>query len=267
MRVITLIENLVYQKDLFAEHGLSFYFEGNHKKILFDTGQTGSFIHNAAVLGIDLTAVDAVVISHGHYDHTGGLYSFLKINRKANVYIKKKAFLPKYQGPEKFIGVTYDPVLDNRIEYVQTQTEINDGVFIMPDIPVRFPDDTHFGHLQVKNGNELVEDNFEDELYLAVTNNRHLSVISSCSHRGIINIMEAARAHFPLPVHTLLGGFHTRACRDNQLENLVKYFSEVSPKAIGICHCTGVEKYALLQKHLGDKVFYNYTGKTVDINP
>ncbi len=266
MQVLTLIENLVYQKDLVAEHGLSFYFEGNHKKILFDAGQTGSFIHNAAVLGIDLTAVDAVVISHGHYDHTGGLYSFLKINRKAKVYIKKEAFQPKYHGPEKFIGVAYDPVLDNRIEYVQEQTEIDDGVYIMPDIPVRFPEDTHYGHLQVKIGDKLVEDSFEDELYLAVTQNRQLSVISSCSHRGIINIMADAREHFPMPVDTILGGFHIRASQDNKLEALVKYFNEISPVAIGVCHCSGVEKFAWLQRHLGNKVFYNHTGKTVDIN-
>ncbi|MBN1144840.1 MAG: MBL fold metallo-hydrolase [Bacteroidales bacterium] len=266
MRVITLIENLVYQKDLFAEHGLSFYIEGLHQKILFDTGQTDSFIHNAAVLGIDLTAIDAVVISHGHYDHTGGLYSFLKINKKAKVFIKKEAFQPKYHGPEKFIGVAYDQLLDKRIEYVQEKTEIDDGIFIMPDIPVRFPEDTHCRNFQVKINDKLVDDSFEDELYLAITQNRQLSVISSCSHRGIINIMVAARAHFPMPVDTILGGFHIRASLDNQLETLVKYFIEISPEAIGVCHCSGVEKFAWLQRHLGNKVFYNHTGKAVEVN-
>jgi len=266
MQVVTVIENLVYQKGLIAEHGLSFYFEGNHKKILFDTGQTGSFIHNAALLGIDLSAVDAVVISHGHYDHAGGLLPFLKMNSKAKVYLKKEAFFPKYHSSGEFIGIASDTIPDHRFEYVDEPVELDQGIFIMPDIPLEYPDDTHFNHMQVRINDKLVDDRFEDELYIAYIENNQLSIISSCSHRGIINIMEAATAHFSLPVHTILGGFHIRTCPDHQMETLVRYFREISPKSIGICHCTGVEKYAWLQKRLGDKIFYNYTGKTVEVN-
>ena len=87
MEITTLIENLVYQSGLVAEHGLSFYMEGCHKKILFDTGQSDRFIANAKALGVDLGDVDALIVSHGHYDHTGGLEAFLKINTKAIIYI------------------------------------------------------------------------------------------------------------------------------------------------------------------------------------
>ncbi len=145
MRIMTLIENLVYKQGLLAEHGLSYYIETGHKKILFDTGQSGSFLVNAKMLGIDILDIDAVIISHGHYDHTGGLYSFLKVNHKAKVYIKKEAFNPKFHGTEKFIGIVYDPLLlDARIEYVSGITEIDKDIFIMPDIPVRNPLDTNF---------------------------------------------------------------------------------------------------------------------------
>lgn len=266
MQITTLIENLVYQKNLFAEHGLSFYFDSGSKKILFDTGQTGNFVHNASVLGIDLTVVDAVVISHGHYDHTGGLYPFLKINKKARVYIKKEAFYPKFHGPERFIGVAYDPLLEKRVEYVREKIEIDKDLFIMPDIPVKFPNDTNYGHLQVRMGEKLVEDTFEDELYMAVTQNSRLSVISSCSHRGIINIMEAAKAAFDLPVDTIMGGFHIRANTDEKLKTLESYFRKLSPRSIGVCHCSGVEKYAWLLQRFEQQVFYNHTGKVVLVN-
>lgn len=266
MRIVTLIENLVYQKDLFAEHGLSFYLEGSHKKILFDTGQTSHFIHNAGVLGVDLNAIDAVVISHGHYDHTGGLYPFLKINSKARVYIKREAFHPKYHGLGKFIGVLYDSLLDKRIVYVDQRVELDEGIFIMPNIPVKYPEDTNYGQLQVKSGNELAEDTFKDELYMTITENNQLSVISSCSHRGIINILEAARGEFDFPVDTIMGGFHIRENSEDKLKTLADYLNRISPRAIGICHCSGVEKYAWLLRHLGQRVFYNHTGKVVRVN-
>ncbi|MBN2812750.1 MAG: MBL fold metallo-hydrolase [Bacteroidales bacterium] len=266
MQITTLIENLVYQQNLLAEHGLSFYLEGESRKILFDTGQTGNFIHNASVLGVNLTDVDALVISHGHYDHTGGIYPFLKINKKATVYIKKEAFLPKYHGPERFIGVTYDSPLEKRIQYVTEPVEIDTDVFIMPDIPVKYPEDTNYGHLQVKVGDKLIEDTFEDELYLAVTENKLLSVISSCSHRGIINILEAAKTAFDLPVDTVMGGFHIRANTEEKLSKLEAYFRQLSPRSIGVCHCSGVEKYAWLLQRFGQQVFYNYTGKVVLLN-
>ncbi len=262
MRVITLIENLVYQRNLLSEHGLSFYIEGNNKKILFDTGQTNGFIHNAGVLGIDLSAIDAVVISHGHYDHAGGLYDFLKINQKAKVYLKEGAFYPRYHG-EKFVGVNRDSIVENRIEYVHERTKIDDGIFIMPDITIKYPEDTHFEHFQVSINNKLMQDTFEDELYMAVVKNNLLTVISSCSHRGIINILEAARAQFDLAADTVLGGFHIRACKEEKLGNLLNYFSRLAPRSIGICHCSGVEKYAWLLQHLGQKVFYNHTGKAI----
>jgi len=263
MRIITLIENLVYSKNLLAEHGLSLYIETGNRKVLFDTGQTSHFIHNASVLGIDLTAIDAVVISHGHYDHTGGLYPFLKINNRAQVHIKKEAFYPKYHGADKFIGINYDAVLDKRVIYVNHPIQLDDDLYIMPDIPVLNMADTNFDQLKIKTSDGLIDDMFDDELYLAITANKKLSVISSCSHRGIINIMLAAKARFSLPVNTILGGFHIRNNSDAQMDSLIRYLKELSPKAIGICHCTGVEKYAELACHFKDKVFYNYTGNVV----
>lgn len=266
MRIVTLIENLVYRQGLFAEHGLSYYIETGHKKILFDTGQSGNFLTNAKTLDIDISDIDAVIISHGHYDHTGGLYPFLEVNHKATVYIKKKAFNLKFNGTGKFIGIAYDPLLlDGRINYVTGITEIDKDIFIMPDIPIKNPLDTNFHDFKIRTPHGFENDDFNDELYLAINKNNELSIISSCSHRGITNIIDAAINHFRLPVNRVIGGFHIRNCGVGQLDVISMYLDRFSVKSIGVCHCTGVEKYAELVCHFKTRVFYNHTGYTLDI--
>lgn len=267
MRIITLIENLAYKQGLIAEHGLSFFIDTGNKKILFDTGQTGNLIANAVKLQIDIRDVDVVVISHGHYDHTGGLYPFLEVNKKARVFIKKEAFFPKYHGTERFIGIVYEPaILDNRVEYVEEVIEIDKGVFIMPHIPVRNSLDLNFRHFKVLTSGELMNDEFHDELFLCIEKNNEISILSSCSHRGITNIMEVADHHFNLPIRMVLGGFHIRDSKTDQLNLISMYLNRFLVKSIGVCHCTGIEKYAELVCHFKEKVFYNYTGNIVDIS-
>jgi 7,8-dihydropterin-6-yl-methyl-4-(beta-D-ribofuranosyl)aminobenzene 5'-phosphate synthase len=267
MRIITLIENLVYERDLYAEHGLALYIETSDKKILFDTGQSCTFLKNAQTMGIDIMEIDTVIISHGHFDHTGGLYSFLSINNKAKVYIKKEAFIHKYHGNNKYIGITYDSeILNGRVEYVNQVTEIDKGIYIMPDIPIINKIDTNFHHFKISKPNGFENDEFQDELFLAITCNNELSIISSCSHRGITNIVNAAINYFKLPVNLILGGFHIKDCGTSQYTAITHYLGQISPKSIGICHCTGIEKYADLLYQCNHKVFYNFTGNEIKID-
>ncbi len=267
IKIVTLIENLVYKEGLFAEHGLAFYIETGNKKILFDTGQSELFLQNAKTMGIDFGDIDAVVISHGHYDHTGGLNTFLKVNSKAKIYIKKEAFMQKYLDNERFIGMLFDPLLtDARVEYVNKITEIDIGIFIMPDIPVINKIDTNFSRFKIRMPEGFENDVFKDELFLAITVNNKLSIISSCSHRGITNIVAAAIKHFNLPVNLILGGFHIKDCSTSQYVTITNYLEEISPKLIGVCHCTGIDKYADLKYSLNAEVFYNYTGNLLEID-
>ena len=109
MKIWTLLENTRQAEAFTAEHGLSLYIETARRRILLDTGQTGAFAANAAALGVDLAAVDTAVLSHGHYDHGGGLERFLALNRTAPLYLSRHAFEAHYHGPEKYIGL--DPAL------------------------------------------------------------------------------------------------------------------------------------------------------------
>jgi 7,8-dihydropterin-6-yl-methyl-4-(beta-D-ribofuranosyl)aminobenzene 5'-phosphate synthase len=261
MKITTLIENLVYQPGLVSEHGLSFYIDSGRRRILFDTGQSDAFINNAKQLGIDLTNVDAVVISHGHYDHTGGLVAFLKENSNAPVYMKKAVFQKKYNNNNSFIGTAKLPAeYDNRIVWVEDVIEIDEGIFIVPHIPVKYEEDTSFRYFYTDKGKGMETDHFDDELFLTIVNENKLSVLSSCSHRGISNIVEEARRLFQLPVHLVTGGFHLKNAPQEQYLAVVDYLRELKPENIGICHCTGIENFSGIAKEAVGRVFYNFTG-------
>lgn len=266
MQIVTLIENYAQQGGLFAEHGLSILIDTGSKRILLDTGQTGNFMRNAQVLGIDIMDIDFVVLSHSHYDHTGGLYDFLKVNTKAIVFCKEEIFNPKYNSTKDLIGLIYhDDILKGRVTFVDSVTQLTDTIFLNPQIIIHHSIDTHFDNLKVKINGSLITDEMSDELFITIRHPHTISILSSCSHRGITNICKTAIDYFKLPIYSITGGFHIRQCSPEQYDFLVDYFNEIQPSLLGICHCTGVDKFADLKKDLKSEVFYNYVGKRLDL--
>jgi 7,8-dihydropterin-6-yl-methyl-4-(beta-D-ribofuranosyl)aminobenzene 5'-phosphate synthase len=264
MKIVTLIENMVYQQGLFAEHGLSIYIEKENSRILFDTGQRGLFLQNAEKMGINIDAIDTLVLSHGHYDHTGGLYAFLEKNKKAKVYAKKDIFTPKYRSHNRFIGTQLQTeLLENRLHFVDGITEIAENLFLIPDICVTNPTDTHFAGLYKIAENKLIPDEFDDELFLALKQDTQINIFTACSHRGITNICTTATEHFRLPIGLILGGFHLKNSTDEQFEQTMCYFRKLNPRIIGVCHCTGIERYAEMKYKCNIPLFYNYTAKEI----
>ena len=266
MRIITLIENLVNAGWLKAEHGLSIYIETDKQKIIFDTGQTGAFIQNAERMGIPIEEIDSLVLSHGHYDHTGGLYPFLEKNNKAKVYAKKELFVPKYSGKTRFIGTVYnEELLKDRLVFVDSVTEVAENIFIMPEIAIQHHIDTNFTGLFKKPNTDFITDEFDDELYLVIKQQDSINIITACSHRGITNICTSATEYFQLPVNTLLGGFHMKNCSVEQYVHITHYLRLLRPESVGACHCTGIDKYAEMHNECESHLFYNYTGNEVNI--
>lgn len=265
MKIVTLIENMVSKSELVAEHGLSLYIETDHKKIIFDTGQTGHFILNAEKLGIDIGDVDYLILSHGHYDHTGGLKKFLEINSKAAVLAKEEIFIPKFSGKTRYIGLKDHPEIRKRISFVKTTTIIDNDLIVIPQIKIVNSLDTNFRMLYKKTGNSFFTDDFEDELFLVLKNRNKISIITACSHRGITNICSQATGLYDLPVHMIIGGFHMKDCSEEQSSFILGYLKQIKPEMIGVSHCTGVEKYADLKRDLESKVFYNFTGNEITI--
>ena len=199
MKITALTEN-TSQCGLPVEHGLSLYIQTDTHTILFDTGQTDLFARNARTLGLDLRAVDLAVLSHGHYDHGGGLQAFLSINQTAPVYLHRLAFEPHYNG-ERYNGL--DPALlqSDRLIFTEGVTEIAPGL-TLDDCNRRekICDFGSFGLDKLVNGRRLPDD-FLHEQYLLIEEQGKRVLISGCSHKGIVNI-----AHWFRP-DMLVGGF------------------------------------------------------------
>lgn len=260
-QLTTLVENVVYGKGLQGEHGLSLYIEAGEHKILFDTGRTDLFIRNARILGIDLKEVDYVVLSHGHNDHTGGLHHFLWLNSKAKIVCKKEAFETKFKNSTENGLPQPEQVDPTRIRWIEEKTELVPGVFLFPHIKITDKSDTHFENFYVLEDGEKVQDQFNDELALVLKTEKTFSIISACSHRGITNVIRTVQEDMPgLALQLVLGGFHIHRSDDEKFNVIAAYLGRKLPKRLGVCHCTGVEKYALFHHQFSDRVYYNYTG-------
>lgn len=254
MKVVTLMENTACREGLCFEHGLSLYIETETHKILFDAGQTGAFAENAQKLGVDLREVDFAVLSHGHYDHSGGLRKFLEINEKAPVYVSQYAFEPHYSA-NGYIGV--DPGLkDNaRVHYVAEETEPAEGI-TLPRMETA-PMDT--AGLQVEENGIRKPDDFRHEQYLLLEEQGKRILISGCSHKGILQIVDTFRPDI------LIGGFHFMKIEDEKkLEEAAKKLQKYDT-VYYTGHCTGQKQYDFLKNIMGDKLYYISAGTVLEL--
>ena len=265
MKIVTLVENCVYGRKLQAEHGRSLYIETPTAKILFDTGQSDLFIRNARFLHVDLQKVDMLILSHGHSDHSGGLHAFLACNKTAKVYCKREALDRKFKG-ERENGMEHPDKLDlSRFCFLSEQTEVAPDVFVLPQLSIVNPEDTHFDCFDVLREGRLQPDHFEDEQALVIRENGKLVVLSACSHRGITNILEQVKHNFPDEfISMVIGGYHIHKAAPGKCSLIADYFQKMPDTRVGVCHCTGVDKYAVLAGQLGERVFYNHTGLITD---
>lgn len=257
MKLTVLAENTACREDLIAEHGLSLYVEAAGKKILLDMGQTDVFARNAERLGIDLSQVDIAVISHGHYDHGGGLEAFLRCNQKASVYVHADAFGQHYNGTEKYIGL--NAALQNHPRLIP----VTGSVMLTQSLRLHDCNALNWNFnswgLNKKHCGGFTSDDFSHELYLQITEGEKQILLSGCSHKGIQNIVRRFRPD------VLIGGFHLSKQRD--LRALQTVAQELLENC-GICytgHCTGQVQYAYMKTVMGQRLQQLSTGKTVQL--
>lgn len=258
MKITCLTENTSVNDDIKAEHGLSLFIETNEHRILFDTGQTELFSKNADKLGVALDAVDIAVLSHGHYDHGGGLVRFLQLNEKAPVYMNKNAFGDYYNGTEKYIGLDKRLKESDRIILTDDQYKIADGLtlFTCNDREKSF-DLGSFG-LNKNIDGEFIPDDFLHEHYLLIEEEGKRILISGCSHKGVLNIAQWFKPDF------LIGGFHfSKLPLDDTLKGYALFLDSLDTEFF-TCHCTGEEQYRFMKKYM-KKLSYISAGQTVNL--
>lgn len=259
MKITTLIENTSLREDLAAEHGLSLHIETGTHNILFDAGQTGAFADNAKKLGIDLKKVDICILSHGHYDHGGGLQRFLEINDHAPVYLSRHAF-GEYFSSGKYIGL--NPALEGnpRLIPVSDVLELADGITLCScnDLVRPFSFGV-FGQSVRKNG-VFTDDPYLHEQYLLLEEKSKKIVFSGCSHKGVLNILSWFQPD------VFFGGFHFIRMDPSgrELQDAVRKLNTF-PTRYFTGHCTGQEQYAVLKDALGDRLDYLHTGTVISL--
>ena len=269
MKVKMLLENTSANPNLKSAHGLSIYIETAKHKILFDVGPNNYFIENALALGIDLSTVDTVVISHGHIDHGGGLKSFLKLNASAKIYVQKNIFTKHYsnRGPDKIsdIGLNAELESNEQIIFVKDYLKIDEELELFADVKNKYFMPSDNKDLLQQQGQELLADDFQHEQNLIINSNNKTVVVAGCAHKGILNIMDKAMTIIKAEADYVIGGFHLysnsrQICEDSaKIQQIALALNNLTTQFY-TGHCTGIKPFEMLRAVMGEKIKYISTG-------
>jgi len=275
IKLTTLSENTAGRVGLLAEWGLSILVEADNYKVLLDTGLDTSAAHNAALLGINLSEIDKLVLSHGHRDHTGGLRHVLNaMRREIEVIAHPDIWASKYSRTfskqEQYAGIPFPrEALENwgaSFSLTKEPVWITDNIVTSGEIPMRTEYEKIDSDLFVKEGGELRPDPLKDDLALIIKAEMGLIVILGCAHRGMINTLHHARKITgEKRIHMVIGGTHLIHASREQIDLTIAELKELGVQRIGVSHCTGLPAAALLFQEFGDNFFFNNTGRIITI--
>jgi len=265
--VTILVENTTPLPGFQGEYGFAALVAVDEKKILFDTGSADALMKNAAAGGIDLSQINDLVISHGHFDHTGAVIPFLQTARNKRVYAHAGIFIPRYVVLGEYkraIGVPFpsQEISSNDAEFIITNefTEICSGVFVTGEIPRNTNYEDVGGHFYVAVGERMVPDVIYDDMSMVINHPEGLIVISGCAHAGIINTINYARRKTgQKKVRAYIGGTHLAGATEERLTRTIAALKELDVEQVIACHCTGFDAMVRLRNALGDKVIKGET--------
>jgi 7,8-dihydropterin-6-yl-methyl-4-(beta-D-ribofuranosyl)aminobenzene 5'-phosphate synthase len=296
MKIFTLIEDSKKDGRLINEFGLSFLIETRHNRILLDTGTTGAFADNADTLGVDLDRVDAAVLSHGHFDHGGGLERLFE-QTDVPVYMHKDAGAPYFVNISATLPVSIGKLayplvkgskllsrqagLDgqvlnkytDRITYVDEPVQIRPDVFLLTHIEKKHPIPLGNRFLFKVDNNRLVPDTFDHEMALVIREDDEVVLFSGCCHCGVLNMVDAVNQAFEEPLRAVVGGFHLKyrpfkddvAGQPSDVISMASQLDALGVKSVYTGHCTGKGAYDLLEQGLREKLSSFYTGAVFSV--
>lgn len=275
IRIVILIENTASGPGLSAEHGLSFWIEYGDKRILFDTGQSDLLIQNAQTLGINLGRIDAIVLSHGHYDHTGGLAAALDIGPGAIIFLHPAALKPKFARQDtnvRSIGmsdlikeIVHTQVNKGKVFLTEEPTEVSTGLYVTGRIPrVTDFEDINSSFFVDKYCRDV--DALPDDQAIFFESPKGLVILLGCAHSGVANTMHyIAKLSGQKQIYAVLGGIHLLNAGKGRIEQTINFFRRYNVQKIGTAHCTGENAKKQFQRAFPDRCFVCSAGTQVNL--
>lgn len=269
VRITTIVEDTASGTGLIAEHGLSFWIEYASHRILFDTGQSNAIIQNAIALGIDLANADSIVISHGHYDHTGGLQAVLDIAAKAMIYLHPTSTKPKFSQKAsgmKSIGISdaSKKAIQNRSPiWTVTPAQICTGITVTGQVP-RTNDFENIDEAFFLDEKCQKPDGLLDDQTLFIESSQGLIVVFGCAHSGVVNTLDyISRLTNQNKIYAIIGGMHLLNASQKRIENTIETFNKYEIQKIIPLHCTGRKAMEDFKSVFGDKCLFLSAGSEI----
>ena len=277
LKITILCENVIGKLHGIGEHGFSAFIETDNGSYLFDTGSGLGILYNARIFKKDLITIKKVFLSHGHYDHTGGLIRVLDIVSPVDVHCHPSIFdekikILKQDGREyrEFIGIPQRQILletkGAEFKFNKDFKEIEEGIFLTGEIPRR----THFEQydkaLFIKKGANYEEDVVIDDQALILCTKKGLVVLLGCAHAGTINTLWCIANNLKVETfYAVIGGTHLGPLTEEQLNYSIDILKQIDIKVLGVSHCTGLHVAQRLLQELGEKCTYASVGSVFEI--
>ncbi|WFB35827.1 MBL fold metallo-hydrolase [Kiritimatiellota bacterium B12222] len=271
IHITLLSENIARGRGILAEHGLSYWIQSPSGNVLFDTGQGMVLRPNASTLGIDLSVADAIVLSHGHYDHSGSLESVRTLAPDATIFMHPAAVQRRYSGKKDgSMQAAYTPYLSEYdwshahtpCVWTTQPTEVSAGLFATGEVPrlIEYEDTGGVFSLDPE-GN--IPDNIPDDQALYFPSPEGTIVILGCAHAGVINTIEyILKLTDNAPIRAVLGGMHLLHATPERLQRTYAKFSAWDIPLLAPCHCTGVKAIAGFHHEFPQSIQEAHAGKT-----
>ena len=248
-----------------CEHGFSALIETENKKILIDTGSTGIAVtHNLKLLGIRPEDIDIIVLSHGHYDHTGGLRNF-----SSRIITHPDAFYERYlvtpSNVKLDLTCSGSDMFIDRVEFHRGPVQLAEGIWTSGEVKRRHLWEG-LNTFEIKRGGEIQPDNIMDDQGIIISSKNGLVVISGCGHSGIINTIEQGIEMSGIKdVYCVIGGFHLIGPGEAKIDRTIKELKRLNVQKIIPIHCSGFEAIKRISTEMPDKFEYATTGCRIDI--
>ena len=275
LRITTLSENTAGVGNVLAEAGLGILVETDDINILFDTSSGISASHNADILGINLSKIDKIVLSHGHDDHIGGLRQILrKMRKEVEIIAHPDIWAAKYvrrQGQkDRYIGMPFQrqelESLGARFNSTTKSVKITDTIMTTGEIPMVTDFEEIEAELWVKEDTGWQPDELLDDQGIVINTEQGLVVITGCAHRGIINTLyHAQQLTGVTQIHMVLGGSHLVGASEEQIQLTIAALKDLDVQKLGLCHCTGLPVAMVMSQEFGDKFFFNNAGTRINL--